>query len=169
MVVSDSKNGSVYRLTDDQSELSVAVAPGVGKSAQGSVIDATGGKLVMADYSQGIGVIDLKTGSRTILTQENGKPVRGIDGVARCGGTYYGIYNGGAVPPGLVRFTVNGDRISLERPIQGAPLMDPTQLAIDGEMMVLVGDAGWEGAAKGAARTGPTPILAYDPPESCRN
>ena len=40
---------------------------------------------------------------------------------------------------------------------------------IDGEMMVLVGDAGREGASKGAARTGPTPILAYDPPESCEN
>ena len=40
---------------------------------------------------------------------------------------------------------------------------------IDGEMMVLVGDAGWEGASKGAVRTGPTPILAYDPPESCEN
>ena len=165
--VSDSQNGAVYRLHGKA--LAAVVPPGVGKSAQGSTIDVTGARLVVADYSQGIGVINLKTGTRTLLKQADGKPVRGIDGLTRCGSIYYGIYNGGALPPSLVRFTLTGDRISLERPIQGAPLTDPTQLAIDGEMMVLVGDAGWEGAGKGTARTGPAPILAYDPPESCEN
>ena len=165
--VSDSQNGAVYRLSGNV--LQAVIPVGVGKSAQGSVVDPSGKHLIVADYSQGIATVDLATGARTVLKQADGRPVRGIDGLARCGGVYYGIYNGGAVPPGLVRFTVDGDGIALDRPVQGDPLSDPTQLAIDGEMMVLVGNAGWEGAMKGAARTAPTPILAYDPPESCKN
>lgn len=167
--VSDSQNGSVYRLSDDKSELAFVVATGVGKSAQGSAIDPSGKTLIVADYSQGIAAVDLATGARTILKQANDRPVRGIDGLARCGSVYYGVYNGGALPPGLVRFTVDGDRIALERPVEGGSLVDPTQLALDGEMMAMVGNAGWEGAGKGVPRTGPTPILAYDPPESCKN
>ena len=123
----------------------------------------------MADYSQGVTVVDLTTGTRTVLRQADDRPVRGIDGLIRCGSAYYGIYNGGALPPGPVRFTVSGERITLERPIQGGPLVDPTQLAVDGDMVVLVGNEGWEGAANGVARTGPASILAFDPPESCEN
>ena len=73
------------------------------------------------------------------------------------------------MPPGLVRFTVSGRRITLERPIQRGPLVYPTQLAVDGDKVVLVGNAGWEGAANGAARTGPASILAFGLPESCEN
>lgn len=167
--VSDSQNGAVYSLGKNASALEAIVPVAVGKSAQGSTVDETGGKLVVADYSQGIAVVDLASGARTVLRQADDRPVRGIDGLIRCGRAYYGIYNGGALPPGLVRFTVSGDRITVERPFQGGPLVDPTQLAVDGEMIVLVGDAGWEGAANGAARTGPAPILAFDPPESCEN
>ena len=165
--VSDSQNGAVYRLNSRGTVLRETVPIGVGKSAQGSVTDPTGKTLIVADYSQGIAAIDLATGVRTILKQANDHPVRGVDGLTRCGGVFYGIYNGGALPPALVRFSVSGDRITLDRPIEGSPLADPTQLAVDGEMMVLVGKAGWEEATKGAARTDPTSILAYDPPESC--
>lgn len=167
--LSDSQNGAVYQLSDDKAELTFVVAPSVGKSAQGSVTDPSGKTLIVADYSQGIATVDLATGARTILKQANDRPVRGIDGLTRCGSVYYGIYNGGALPPALVRFTFTGDRITLRKPVEGGPLVDPTQLALDGEMMVMVGNAGWEGAGKGAPRTGPTPILAYDPPESCKN
>ena len=166
--VSDSQNGSVYRLSDGKSELTYVVTTGVGKSAQGSATDPSGKTLIVADYSQGIMAVDLITGARTILKQPNDRPVRGIDGLTRCGNVYYGIYNGGALQPALVRFTVNGERTTLERPVEGAPLVDPTQLALDGEMIVMVGNAGWEAAGKGSPRTGPTPILAYDPPESCK-
>lgn len=167
--ISDSQNGAVYRLGKNEAAMETIVPVAVGESAQGSTVDETGGKLVVADYSQGITIVDLTTGTRTVLRQADDRPVRGIDGVIRCGSAYYGIYNGGALPPGLVRFTVSGGRITLERPIQGGPLVDPTQLAVDGDLVVLVGNAGWEGAAKGAARTGPASILAFDPPESCEN
>lgn len=166
--VSDSQNGAVYRLSPNGAALAPVVAVGVGKSAQGSVTDPTGKTLVVADYSQGIAVVDLATGIRTILRQADDRPVRGIDGLTRCGSVYYGIYNGGALPPALVRFTFSGDRITLDRRVEGAPLADPTQLAVDGETMVLVGKAGWEDAPKGGARTDAAPILAYDPPESCQ-
>lgn len=166
--VSDSQNGSVHRLDRNGTALTAVVPAGVGKSAQGSAIDQTGGKLVVADYSQGIAVVDLATGVRMVLKQADGRPVRGIDGMTRCGVTYYGIYNGGALPPGLVRFKFSGEHIALDRPVEGGSLVDPTQVATDGEMMVLIGNAGWEGATKGEPRAASTPVLAFDPPESCK-
>ena len=79
--VSDSQNGAVYRLTPNGQVLSVIVPPGVGKSAQGSALDHASNRIVVADYSQGVTSIDLGTGARTLLPRENGKPLRGIDGV----------------------------------------------------------------------------------------
>ena len=166
--VSDSQNGAVFRLTPSGSALIAIVVPGVGKSAQGSALDAAGKRLIVADYSQGIAAIDLETGTRTLLTREDGRPVRGIDGMLRCGARYYAIYNG-ASPGMLIRFTVDGERIPFEPVIEGAPLADPTQLTTDGKRLLIVADAGWEGALKGTDRTDPAPILALDLPAPCEN
>jgi hypothetical protein len=100
LFVSDSQNGAIYRLTADGRALMAVVAPGVGKSGQGSALDAEGKHLISADYSQGIAAIDLATGTRTLLPRQDGKPLRGVDGLVRCGDTYLGIYNGAA--PGLL-------------------------------------------------------------------
>lgn len=165
---SDSQNGAIYRLGASGRALVPVVPPGVAKSGQGSALDAAGKRLIVADYSQGIAAVDLATGARTLLKRDDGRPVRGIDGLVRCGADYYGIYNG--APPGmLLRFTIAGERIAFEELVKDGPLADPTQLTTDGKRLLMVGNAGWEAASKGAERTDPAPILAMDLPTPCKN
>ena len=149
--VSDSQNGTVYRLTPNGEALMALVAPGVGKSAQGSAYDKANGRLIVADYSQGITAIDLTTLKRTLLLRENGRPLRGIDGLIRCGSGFLGVYNG--QPPGeLIAFSIEGDKLKLRQPVADYATTDPTQVASDGKRLLVVPNAGWEGAMKGETR-----------------
>ena len=165
--VSDSQNGAVYRLTSSGRALMAVVPPGVGKSGQGSALDEIGGRLIVGDYSQGVTAVDLFTGKRTVLKRDDGRPIRGIDGLVRCGSDYYAVYNGRA-PGALLRLTVKGDAISYTALIDGAPLVDPTQIAADGNRLLVVANAGWELALKGAVRREGTPILSIPLPKPCR-
>lgn len=159
--VSDSQNGSVYRLTSNGSALTVVVPPGVGRSAQASVLDTANNRLIVADYSQGITSIDLGSGARTLLLRENGKPLRGIDGLIPCGSGFLGIYNGQS-PGELVGFRVEGGMLKLREPVPGFTMPDPTQLASDGKRILVVPNAGWEMALKGqSTRVDGAPIIAF--------
>jgi sugar lactone lactonase YvrE len=137
--VSDSQSGAIYALAKTGYSLSPVVKPGVGKSGQGMALDEEGKRLLVADYSQGVGTIDLETGARTILPRPDGKPLRGIDGVARCGSTYYGLYNG-AAPGALVAITPTTTGLTSE---QLAAFPDPTQIAFDGKRLLIVAESGW--------------------------
>ena len=72
------------------------------RAGRGRRSTADGKQLVVADYSQGIGIVaDLATFKRTIsFRARTASRCAGIDGLVRCGATYYGIYNGAA--PGLL-------------------------------------------------------------------
>ena len=56
--VGDSLNGAVYRLRASAAALDTIVAPGLGKSSQGSALDPSGRHLIVADYALGIASID---------------------------------------------------------------------------------------------------------------
>ncbi len=156
--VSDSRNGAVYRLPHKGKGLETLVAPGVGKSAQGSAVDPTGKRLVMADYSRGLFAIDLATGARTALLEE-GKTLRGLDGLVRIGDWYFAIYNGSS-PGRLIRFRLDGDKVVDGEAIP-ADLPDPTQIAVRGRDLLVVANAGWETVAKSPDRPrDPAPIVA---------
>jgi sugar lactone lactonase YvrE len=156
--VSDSRNGAVYRLRPGAKTLETLVAPGTGKSAQGSALDPAGKRLIVADYSQGLFAIDLVTKQRTPLLEE-GKPLRGLDGLIRIGDAYAAIYNGGS-PARLVRFRLDGDKVVDGQAIK-ADLPDPTQLVARGGKLLVVANAGWEAAARPtAAIRAPAPIVS---------
>ena len=159
--VSDSQNGAVYRLSENGGALDAVVRPGVGKSGQGSALDAPNNRLIVADYSQGIASIDLVSGARTLLLREDGKPLRGIDGLIRCGAGFLGIYNGRS-PGELVGITITAGKLQLSEPVPGFTMPDPTQLASDGERVLIVSNAGWEMALKGqSVRSDGAPIIAF--------
>jgi DNA-binding beta-propeller fold protein YncE len=158
--VSDSQSGAVYRLSKDGYSLSAVVEQGVGKSGQGMAPDEAGQQLLVADYSQGIAAVDLATNVRTLLPRQDGKPLRGIDGLTRCGSTYYGIYNGAA--PGLL-VSINRTTTGIEfgQPLGDFTLPDPTQIALDGKRLLIVADSGWATIDKpDFKRTAGTPIIA---------
>lgn len=166
--VSDSQNGAIYQLTKSGQALSAIVPPGVGKSGQGSAIDADGKQLLVADYSQGISAIDLGTGTRTLLPRQDGKPLRGVDGLVRCGSTYYGVYNG-AAPGLLVSINRTTSGIEFGQPLGEATLPDPTQVAFDGKRLLIVADSGWATLdKKDFVRTAGAPIIAVPLSEDCQ-
>jgi hypothetical protein len=166
--VSDSQNGAVYRLSKDGYSLAPVVEPGVGKSGQGTAIDPDGSHLLVADYSQGVGVVDLATGERTLLPRQDGKPLRGIDGLTRCGSIYYGVYNG-AAPGLLVSITRTTTGLNFEQPLGDATLPDPTQVAFDGKRLLVVADSGWATIDKpDFKRTAGAPIIAIPLGEDCK-
>lgn len=165
--VSDSQNGAVYRLARDGNSLTALVEPGVGKSGQGTAVDADGKQLLVADYSQGIGAVDLATGTRTLLPRQDGKPLRGIDGLARCGTTYYGVYNG-AAPGTLVSIRRTDTGIAFDQPLGEVTLPDPTQVAFDGKRLLIVADSGWATLDKpDFVRTAGAPVIAVPLGEDC--
>lgn len=140
--VSDSQDGDVFRLLPSGKALMTINLPGDGKSGQGTALTPNGKQVIVADYSRGVSLVDLASFKTTILPRQDGKPLRGIDGMTRCGSTYYGIYNG-AVPGFLVSFTRTGKGIEIDRPLGGGTFADPTQIALDGKRLLIVDNSGW--------------------------
>jgi hypothetical protein len=166
--VSDSQNGAVYQLAKTGYSLTAVIKPGVGKSGQGTALSEDGKQLLVADYSQGVGTVDLASGTRTILLRQDGKPLRGIDGLVRCGVTYYGIYNGGA-PGTLVAIDPGTAGLTLNQPLgDDGSLSDPTQIAYDGKRLLIVENSGWALLDKPAARTTGARILAIPLGADCK-
>jgi hypothetical protein len=166
VVVSDSQDGAIYRLAKSGYALSTLVAPFSGGSAQGTAIDASGDKLLFADYGQGVGVVDLGSGVRKILPRPGGTPLEGVDGMVRCGSTYFGIYNG-RTPGALLAITPGETGLTYEKPL-ATTLPDPTQVAYDGKRLLIVADSGWATLDKpGFVRTAGAPILAVPLSPDC--
>jgi hypothetical protein len=166
--VSDSMNGAVYRLRAGKNAFDTVIAPGVGKSAQGSVLDPTGKKLIVADYALGIAAINLAKGARTLLPRQDSKPLRGIDGVVRCGATYIGIYNA-ITPAPLITFHMRPGGIEYGELIEGLQLPDPTQIAFDGKRLLVVADSGWKGVGEpGSTRKTGATIVAIPLGADCK-
>lgn len=158
--VSDSLSGIVYRRYGKT--LDPLIAPGVGRSAQGTALTPDGKQLVVADYGRGVATVDLVTKQRTLLPMADGKPLRGIDGLVRVGGDFYTVYNGSS-PASLIRFRIDGAAIDVAVVHRGAPLADPTQLVSDGRRLLVVADAGWPAASKaGTPPRGPGTVVAFD-------
>jgi hypothetical protein len=139
--VSDGQNGAVYGYGKEGRGL-LRVSRSNGKSAQGTATDAEAKHLLVADYSEGIARIELATGARTLLPGAGGTPLRGIDGLVRCGSTFYGIYNGTA-PGALLAIRPADTSVNVEKPLGETPLIDPTQIAYDGKRLLIVANSGW--------------------------
>lgn len=165
--VSDSQNGMVFRLVSNDRAIMAVILPGVGKSAQGTALDASGAQLVVADYSQGIAATGITDFKRILLPRQDGKPLRGVDGLARCGDTYFAVYNG-AAPGRLLTIRMRPGGIEYGELIEGLKLPDPTQVAFDGKRLLVVPDSGWTLAMKGVARATGAPILAIPLGSDCK-
>lgn len=169
ILISDSQDGLVWGLLSGRrGGLTAINRPGDGKSAQGTALMPSGTDVIVADYSRGIGRIDLKTTTTTWLPRQDGKPLRGIDGLIRCGPVYFGVYNGSA-PGALVLITPGTMGLTTELPLAGGTLPDPTQVAYDGKRLLLVADSGWATIDKrGFVRTQGAPIVAVPLSRDCK-
>ncbi|MFL6786745.1 MAG: hypothetical protein ACJ8E0_10800 [Sphingomicrobium sp.] len=166
--VSDSRSGLVYGLVPRRAGLRAVNRPGDGKSAQGTALAPDGTSVIVADYSHGIGRIDMKTTATSWLFREDGKLLRGIDGLVRCGEGYFGIYNGSA-PGRVLSISLRGSGIEVREVVPGLELYDPTQIAFDGKRLLIVSNSGWETAGKlGSTRKDGAKIIEIRLPDGCR-
>jgi hypothetical protein len=166
--VSDSQNGLVFGLLPSGRAMMAVNLPGDGKSGQGTALTPDGMQLIVADYSRGISAVDLATFKTNVLPRQDGKPLRGIDGLTRCGSTYYGIYNGDT-PGLLVSITRTDGGIEFGQPFGPATLPDPTQVAFDGKRLLIVADSGWATLDKpGFVRSSGAPIVAVPLSADCK-
>jgi hypothetical protein len=94
--------------------------------------------------------------------------LRGIDGIARCGAVYYGIYNGAS--PGLLVSIARTDQgVQFEQPLGGTTLPDPTQVTYDGKRLLIVADSGWATIGNpDFKRTSGAPIVAIPLSADCK-
>lgn len=166
---SDSQNGLVWGLLSARrAGLRAINRPGSGKSAQGNALAQSGTEVVVADYARGIGRIDLKSTATTWLARQDRKPLRGVDGLVRCGNLYLGVYNGEA-PGRLLTIRIRPDGIEEGELVRGLTLRDPTQIAFDGKKLLIVADSGWEAIGKGdAKRSVGAHILSFPLPAGCK-
>ena len=166
--VSDSQNGLVFALQPSGRALAAVNLPDDGKSAQGTALTPDGQQLIVADYSRGIGVVDLATSKTTLLPRQDGKPLRGVDGLVRCGSTYYGLYNG-AAPGLLVSIARTATGVQFDQPLGETTLPDPTQIAYDGKRLLIIADSGWATLDKpDFIRTEGAPVVAVPLSGDCK-
>lgn len=168
LFVSDSQSGKVFRLLPSGKALMIVNLPGDGKSWQGTALGPDGKHLFVADYSRGMGQVDLSTFKTRVLPRQDGKPLRGIDGMIRCGDIYYGIYNGTS-PGALLAIRPNGSGLTFDEPLSDLSLPDPTQIAFDSNRLLIVADSGWATIDKSEfVRISGTPIIAVPLGPDCR-
>lgn len=113
--------------------------PADGKSGKGIALTPDGKHLLVADYSRGVGMLDFSTSKTRLLPRPDGKQLRGIDGLVRCGSTYYGIYHGRS-PGKLVAIRPTGSGLTFDEPLADGSPPDPTQIVFDGKRLLIVAD-----------------------------
>jgi hypothetical protein len=166
--VADSSNGAVYRCRDACTALETVIPPGIGRSAQGSAMFGGAGYVLVVDYSAGLATVD-RTGTRTLLPREDGRPLRGVDGLARSGAWFVGIQNS-QVPGVVFAFRLSADRqhVTDLRGLGGDTVFpEPTQIAVAGRKIYVVADAQWSAYDKSNAQRPAqhaTPVIVMPAP-----
>lgn len=90
----DSLTGAVYAYDIKANRFKAIVERGVLRSPQGLVLDESGKRLYVADYSTGLYVVTLSTGELEKLQVIDHTPEVGIDGLYRRGDELIAIQNG---------------------------------------------------------------------------
>lgn len=162
VTVSDTANGSIYRLYRDR--YSTVRTHHEGKSAQGTATLPNGRTLVGADYSKGISTFPVPYGPHKDPKLADGKTIQGLDGLVAVGDRLFALYNG-RVPGKLVELTIRDTLLSYAEVADGGLLPDPTQLTIHRGALFAVGDSGWATIEKQDKRSTGATIVRISLPQ----
>lgn len=139
--VSDSIGGGVYRVQGDLKTATLEKIGGDFFSPQTPVLARDGKRLFVADYSMGIGVIDLSRanvpGQLTYLPHADNIAVTGLDGLYLDGNSLMGTQNG-TEPERIVRYQLN----STQTEIISADVIEQSTERL-GEPTHVIGFDGW--------------------------
>jgi sugar lactone lactonase YvrE len=158
--VSDGESGAVYWMDHAKDTLDVLVPTGVFHSPQTPALSADGRRLFVADYSRGIGIVDLATRQVKLLEHPKELSLGGIDGMYLSGRTLIAIQNG-TVPERLIRMTLDESLTRVARwetlEANWPGLGDPTHGVVIGEQFYFIANSGWDHMADdGSVKPGAT-------------
>ena len=94
ILASESLTGALYSYSVSAQQFSEVIAPGVMRSMQGLVLDATGRYLYVADYVGGLFRVALADNSVERVTADESTSLYGIDGLYRHANELVAIQNG---------------------------------------------------------------------------
>jgi sugar lactone lactonase YvrE len=144
--VSDSIAGEIWRLAPGAAVLERIVAPGRLGSPQGLVVTPDGRRLIVADYSSGLQVVDLADGKVSRLPTPADASFLGTDGLIRDGDGLIAIQNG-VEPQRVIRLKLDAGFTRVERWTLLAAnlpnLEEPTSGVVVGGDLVFVGRSQW--------------------------
>lgn len=143
----DSRSGAIYRCARGCTRLSLLVAPGRLRSAQGMAPSPDGKRIYVADYAYGLLAIDTRDGTTTRIDAAAGVALDGIDGLAMRGKRLIAIQNGWA-PARVIELNLDsrGTIVTALRVLaRGAPVaVEPGQFALGrGGEILMVANSQW--------------------------
>jgi hypothetical protein len=138
--------GLVYSLPLGASALEALSKPGEFRSAQTPALTPDGKRLLVADYSLGIGVIDIQSRRLSWLPHAKEIALEGSDGLYLRGHSLIAIQNG-VTPSRIVQVSLTPDLTRAKGFFvleQASPsLGDPTHGVIVGNSFYFIGNSGW--------------------------
>lgn len=152
---SDPIGGGIYRARPEAAAMSVLVAPGTLRSAQGLAVSADGQRLYVSDYRYGLAVIDLASGAVSRLASDVAVALDGVDGLWRHEDELIAVQNG-TTPMRIIalRLSADGMRISSLRVLEQAhpEWTEPLGGNIAGGSLYYVGNGQWDRFDKGVPK-----------------
>lgn len=144
---SESLGGAVYALAPGSDTLTRLVAPGVFRSPQQPALSADGRLLYVADYSRGIGFVDLRSRATGYLPKPYDLASGGCDGLIRHGDRLIAVQNGTSPHRILeLALSLDGRGITGWRVLEqaSARMGEPTHGLVVGRDYVWLADSGWD-------------------------
>ena len=142
----DSATPAIYRFRSGQTGIEQFLTSDEFHSPQGLSLSKDGGKLAIADYANGIHIVDLATKQRKLLPTPPHATLLGLDGLVRYGRDLVGVQNG-VDPQRVVRIRLNSDWTAIEGvDVLAANLpemSEPSLAARRGNNLMVVGNAQW--------------------------
>lgn len=161
--VSDGQTGAVWTLAPGASLLEPVLAPGSLRSAGGLALDASGRRLLVADWSRGLALVELADRSwHWVETPPELFPV-GLDGLVADRGGFVAIQNA-FEPARVLRFelTPDGSAVARFEILERArpEHREPTLGVIVGNDLYYVANSQWEAFGEAGRPSAPEQLVA---------
>jgi hypothetical protein len=157
VLTTDSYAPKIYRLPQGGSELELFVELETFVSPQGLDLTPDGKKLFVADYLNGICVIDMETKEQKLLSHSKDVVIYGIDGLYYHEGSLIAVQNG-VQPNRIIRYYLNDALDGIERAevleANNPDFAEPTLGMIRGDEFYYMGSSQW-GAVDGKGNLRP--------------
>jgi sugar lactone lactonase YvrE len=146
VIVSDGLRGGVYRLRPGAAQLE-DISSGQFISPQTPAATPDGKYVFVADYTRGIGRINLHSQQVLWLRSEDSVSTNGIDGLYLNGSSLYAVQNGSS-PERIVRYLLDSSMEQIKKmeilESNSPGLGDPTHGVFIGQDFYFIANSGWD-------------------------